>query len=762
MMAGSRLEAGNEARPGTGRGAWAVAAAVIAVIFLLAAAPPPARAAQGPGVARISLVAGSVSVLRQGQGQWTKAVLNTPLVQGDEVYIAGGGRAEIEFDYADTIRLASGADVKLTEFDQGKLQLQLKGGTASYTAVGPSFLSNEIDTPNMSVRLIHAGTVRIDVVDASHTSATVWDGTAQVFTPSGSVNVDAGQQIQVAGSTNPQFRVVAAPAEDAWDHWVNQREKRVLEASDYNDHYLSEQEEGGADLDTYGQWVQVPGYGRCWRPWGEAVGWSPYYYGQWEWMPFYGWTWVSYEPWGWAPYHYGRWFWEASIGWCWWPGAFWGPHFWAPAYVSFFFGGPAWCRHYGFGFGAIGWIPLGPHEHYYGYSRINYISHVRNVTNIYNVRNVRVINGVRTVNGMPVRGLQQLGRLRNAHAPGGVVAISQRGFGHGRVDQMGRTLGYGALRGVSLVRGTAPVAPTRASLGFGARGVAPPRAMNSVRVFSHRPVRAMRSSPESLASVDRAMVAARSRAGFVGAPRGVRAQGRLGGRAAGGPSRIAAAAAASRARMAADARTGADRSFRIFGSPGVARGGTAARGGRTLRNTGAEEALARNGGWRSFGAESGTAAAYTRGAFTRQSGREGAQARFENAPMSGAARGGSGRATGNSGRFRGFENHPMQAAPAPNGRSYGGRSYANGAYSRNAGRSGGFENHPMATIPRSSYGGYSGQRAPADRGGAYRAPAYRAPAYHAPAYHAPAYHAPSFHASAPRGGGWGGGGGRRH
>lgn len=798
-----------------GRGGWGLAVA-LAAILALAAAPPARADGQGPGVARISLVAGSVSVLRQGQGQWTQAVLNTPLVQGDEVYVAGGGRAEIQFDYADTIRLASGADLKVGKFDGGQLQLELKGGTASFTAVGPHFLSNQIDTPNMSVRLIRAGTVRIDVVDASHTSATVWDGTAEVSTPQGSVNVDAGQQIQVAGSTNPQFRVVSAPAEDAWDHWVNQREERVLKAADYNDHELSEQVEGGADLDTYGHWVYVPNYGRCWQPWGVAVGWTPYYYGQWEWTPFYGWTWVSYEPWGWAPYHYGRWFWEASFGWCWWPGSFWGPHIWAPAYVSFFWGGPAWCRHYGFGVGAIGWIPLGPYEHYYGYSRVNYITRVTNITNIYNINHIRVINGVRTVNGMPLRDLRRLGRLRNAHAPGGIVAISQRGFARGRVDQGGRKLGYGALRGVSLVRGTAPVAPSRASLGFGARGVAAPRAVHNVRVFSRQPVRAGRVRVASLGTVDHAMNAARARAGIAAQPREAVARRRgnamsAGGRVArpaargttrrgGEQSRIAAAAASSRARARADANRAP--SFRIFGS-------AAGNRGRALRSSG-PQFVARNG-WRSFGADAGSGAAYARGGVQRQpfparSDGRGAAPRFENHPMgggsaaaapwgpdNGASRGFRGRAGARSGaangpggvRMPGFENHPMQAAP---------RSGNRGGLSRNPGRLGGFENHPfqshpfenhpMASMPRENDGGFGRQggsapayrapsyrapayrapayRAPAYRAPSYRAPSYRAPSYRAPAYHAPAYRAPSYHAPAYHAPAYHGGGGRRH
>ena len=64
---------------------------------------------------------------------------------------------------------------------------------------------------------------------------------------------------------------------------------------------------GSSDLDTYGQWSEVPDYGWCWTPQVDA-GWVPYSAGYWGYEPYWGWTWISAEPWGWAPYHYGRWF----------------------------------------------------------------------------------------------------------------------------------------------------------------------------------------------------------------------------------------------------------------------------------------------------------------------------------------------------------------------------------------------------------------------------------------------------------------------
>ncbi len=96
-------------------------------------------------------------------------------------------------------------------------------------------------------------------------------------------------------------------------------------------------------LAASGSWVEVSGYGHCWRPAHVAVGWEPYCTGYWTWTDC-GWYWNSDEPWAWACYHYGNWVFEPAFGWVWVPGIE-----WAPAWVSWRCGG-----------GYVGWAPLPP------------------------------------------------------------------------------------------------------------------------------------------------------------------------------------------------------------------------------------------------------------------------------------------------------------------------------------------------------------------------------------------------------------------
>ena len=96
-------------------------------------------------------------------------------------------------------------------------------------------------------------------------------------------------------------------------------------------------------LAPYGRWMEVNGYGYCWRPTITASRWRPYVDGNWAWSSM-GWTWQSNEPFGWATYHYGRWVNLSRHGWVWVPGSE-----WSPGWVSW-----RQSRDY------VGWAPLPP------------------------------------------------------------------------------------------------------------------------------------------------------------------------------------------------------------------------------------------------------------------------------------------------------------------------------------------------------------------------------------------------------------------
>ncbi len=117
--------------------------------------------------------------------------------------------------------------------------------------------------------------------------------------------------------------------------------------------YASSYIPGLNDLDAYGDWQNVNGYGYAWRPRVDS-GWIPYQQGYWTNDYPYGPTWVSSESWGYAPYHYGRW---ANVGnqWYWIPDAVNTTPAYAPALVAYISLNDA---------NLIGWVPLGPGDSY--------------------------------------------------------------------------------------------------------------------------------------------------------------------------------------------------------------------------------------------------------------------------------------------------------------------------------------------------------------------------------------------------------------
>ncbi len=94
-------------------------------------------------------------------------------------------------------------------------------------------------------------------------------------------------------------------------------------------------------LSPYGQWLDVPRFGRVWRY--TEPGFRPYATnGQWQYTDE-GWYWNSDYAWGSIPFHYGRWELDPYYGWIWIPG-----YDYAPAWV-------AWSQ----ADDCYGWAPLG-------------------------------------------------------------------------------------------------------------------------------------------------------------------------------------------------------------------------------------------------------------------------------------------------------------------------------------------------------------------------------------------------------------------
>ena len=445
------------------------------------AADPPAR------VGRLNYLSGSVSMRPAGSDEWAAAVPNRPLTTGDRIWTDRDSRAELHVG-STAIRMDAQSELDLTVVDDNILQLRLATGSMNLVVrhldEGQDY---EIDTPNGAVSIGRAGEYRVDVnADGTTSVVTVWTGSVQVTSAGSSFAVDPRQQASINGTDSPTYNLVDAPAFDAWDQWCAGRDQLV--ANSQSARYVSTEMTGYEDLDAYGRWQTVPGYGPVWYPSAQPAGWAPYHTGHWVWMDPWGWTWIDEAPWGYAPYHYGRWAYLGG-GWGWIPGQMAPRPVYAPAMVAFV-GSPG--RRPGFSAGiavgvggaAVAWFALGPQEVYRpayavspGYVRQVNVTNVTNITNVTNVTNETNV------------------QYRNREVPGAMMATNTTAFASARPVQSASVPVTNELRSAP-VTGMAPaVVPTRASLAAAPAGLghgpvsAPPAALQS------RPVMARMTPP---------------------------------------------------------------------------------------------------------------------------------------------------------------------------------------------------------------------------------------------------------------------------
>ena len=107
---------------------------------------------------------------------------------------------------------------------------------------------------------------------------------------------------------------------DEWDKDQDAYRQRYVRNNPVNN---SPYAYGLADLNYYGNFSMLPGYGMVWAPFFADASWSPFTDGAWAWYPGIGYSWVSGYPWGWMPFHYGSWDYVPSSGWVWVPGGTW-------------------------------------------------------------------------------------------------------------------------------------------------------------------------------------------------------------------------------------------------------------------------------------------------------------------------------------------------------------------------------------------------------------------------------------------------------
>src|SRR6266404_5853022 len=337
-----------------------------------------------PNAARIQRVDGEVALnngLANNQAnaadtQWIAATPNQPFSVGDRIYTRENSHASLAFTGRNFARLYPNTSCDVVSFGGRRTQLALRDGSAMFDIgyLEPNELF-EVATPYGAVDFDQPGLYNVGFNNNGGVLVSVLSGLARVVSSGGSSQINKGEMLTLLGLAASQVALSRLNGREAgyqvdnyyryqypnsYDGRYNNYDAYLSDPNYYDPYrrnasyqYASSYIPGLNDLDAYGDWQNVNGYGYAWRPRVDS-GWIPYQQGYWTNDYPYGPTWVSSESWGYAPYHYGRW---ANVGnqWYWIPDAVNTTPAYAPALVAYISLNDA---------NLIGWVPLGPGDSY--------------------------------------------------------------------------------------------------------------------------------------------------------------------------------------------------------------------------------------------------------------------------------------------------------------------------------------------------------------------------------------------------------------
>jgi hypothetical protein len=294
----------------------------------------PAMAGSQARIVRLSDVHGSVQINKNSGLGFEHAFLNLPITQGTELKTLSDGRAEVEFEDGSSLRVAPNSLVRFSTLglsDTGVRNsvVDLPEGLAYVNWLGKDEISLKFSKETAS--LDHAAHFR--VMNASdEASLAVFKGEVEVDGPAGRVTLAKNKTASFDPADNDKSEVASKIKEIPSDSWDK-------DATSYHDDYAKVKNDsspygyGLSDLNYYGAFTNVAGYGMMWQPFFTGVGWDPFMDGAWGWYPGMGYMFASAYPWGWLPYRYGNWMFVPAMGWMWQPGG-WNSWLAVPSYTA--------------------------------------------------------------------------------------------------------------------------------------------------------------------------------------------------------------------------------------------------------------------------------------------------------------------------------------------------------------------------------------------------------------------------------------------
>lgn len=298
--------------------------AAFALFLGLGFAGPVARADSHARIVRLSYIDGEVQLDRGDGHGFSRAFLNMPITEGVSLRTGDGARAEVEFEDGSAIRLVPNTALnfaRLSLRDSGAkiTSVEMQAGDAYFDVRRRSEDEFNVSVKGQEIQIPKGAEFRLQA-DSSQLVVAVYHGELQVSGADKSVKVSRNETLTFNLNGDQRYLVSKGANSDAYYGWNKERDSYRQNYANASVGNFSPYAYGITDLNYYGNYMNVPGYGLLWQPYYSSPYWNPYMDGAWVLYPGFGYTWVSAYPWGWTPYRYGAWNFVPGYGWCWQPG----------------------------------------------------------------------------------------------------------------------------------------------------------------------------------------------------------------------------------------------------------------------------------------------------------------------------------------------------------------------------------------------------------------------------------------------------------
>lgn len=274
---------------------------------------------------RLSFVEGHAQIDRGDGTGFGPAYMNMPVTHNTKIKTGDDGRAEVELEDGSSIRLTPDSSIQFPELslsDSGSRisNIDVEQGTVYFALKKPGKDTVVVTARDVSIAAKHAADFRLSEQNGQAAIAMLNGEGDVVAKDNPSVTVKKNETFKFGASSSTQYSLAKGVDPGSDDSWNRERKQYLdLYTANYNG-YSSALSYGYSDLNYYGNFIDIGGYGSLWQPAFIGPGWSPFANGAWAFYPGLGYSWVSAYPWGWLPFHYGNWIFLPNYGWLWQPG----------------------------------------------------------------------------------------------------------------------------------------------------------------------------------------------------------------------------------------------------------------------------------------------------------------------------------------------------------------------------------------------------------------------------------------------------------